>query len=116
MTPGLVYLAVYLLALLPGLPLGLALFGRRQAAGWIAGGLLGYVLTALAIWAPIRLGVPTTLWFVIAWLVVTALAWLAVRGLTAPLVALPRWTRRDTAALPAREAPRLVARSRNPTL
>ncbi len=99
MTSGLMYGAVYLLALLPGLPLGFALFGRRQAAGWIAGGLLGYALTALAIWAPIRLGVPTTFWFVVAWLVVTAIARLAVRGLTAPSVALPRWTRRDTAAL-----------------
>ena len=48
----------YLLALVPGLPVGFALFGRRQAAGWIAGGLIGYVLTAVALWIAIAAGVP----------------------------------------------------------
>jgi hypothetical protein len=37
----------------PGLPLGFALFGPNHAGGWIAGAILGYGLTALAIWVPI---------------------------------------------------------------
>ena len=47
--PGLQYLAVYLLSLIPGLPLGFAVFGSRHAVGWVAGALLGYGLTAGAI-------------------------------------------------------------------
>ena len=96
---GVLYAALYLFALAPGLPLGFTLFGRRHAAGWIAGGLFGYVLTALAIWAPIRLGVPSAPTFVIGWAVVGALAWALTRGLQGPLVVLPPWTGRDTRAL-----------------
>jgi hypothetical protein len=45
MIGGVLYAAIYLLALVPGMPLGFALFGRRHAAGWLAGALFGYVLT-----------------------------------------------------------------------
>jgi hypothetical protein len=99
MTPVFLYFAVYLLALAAGLPLGFALFGRRHAGGWIAGGLFGYILTALAIWAPIRLGVASAAAFAVAWALVAALGWILTRGTTRPLVALPPWTRRDCAAL-----------------
>ena len=34
---ALLYLLLYALVVLPGLPLGFALFGRRHPAGWIAG-------------------------------------------------------------------------------
>jgi hypothetical protein len=95
------YTIVYLLAVMPGLPLGFALFGRRHAAGWIAGGLFGYMLTALAIWAPIRAGVPSAVTFAIAWLIVAALAFVLTRDLASPLVPLPAWTPRDTRALAA---------------
>ena len=98
---GLVYAAVYLLALAPGLPLGFALFGRRHPAGWTSGALLGYALTSLALWAPIRLGVPSILTFAAAWLLVGATVWLTVRGRLRPLVGLPPWTRRDARALAA---------------
>jgi hypothetical protein len=101
MTTSLFYTGVYLLALVPGLPLGFALFGRRHAAGWVAGGLYGYVLTALAIWAPIQLGVPSALTFAVGWSVAGALAWFFARGIAVPLVALPRWSSRDTRALAA---------------
>ena len=37
---------------LPGLPIGFLLFGRRHAAGWIAGALIGYGLSALVLWVP----------------------------------------------------------------
>ena len=38
---GPIYAAIFVLATLPGLPIGLLLFGRRQPAGWIAGALIG---------------------------------------------------------------------------
>ena len=97
----LVYLAIFLLALAPGLPLGFALFGRNHAAGWVAGLLLGYVLTALAIWAPIFAGVPSIPAFVAAWVVVAVLAWMARPGTVRAIVELPRWSARDMGALAA---------------
>jgi hypothetical protein len=95
------YAMLYGCALLAGLPLGFALFGRRHAGGWIAGGTIGYVLTALAIWTPIRAGIPSALAFAIAWLIAALVAWSLTRGLPGPLIALPSWTRRDTHALAA---------------
>jgi hypothetical protein len=101
MIAGAIYAGVYGAALLPGLPLGFALFGRRHAGGWIAGALFGYILTALAIWAPIRLGVPSAAAFVTGWAIVAGLAWLLTRGTEQPIVPLPAWTARDTLALSA---------------
>ena len=100
MVGGLLYLIVYLLATLPGWPVGFALFGRRHAAGWIAGALIGYAITALAIWFVIKIGLANALGFSAGWLVVTAViwGWLGRRTLP-PLVALPVWTQRDTLAL-----------------
>jgi hypothetical protein len=97
----LLYAVVYILACLPGLPLGFALFGRRQAAGWVAGALFGYMLTALAIWAAISAGVPSLLAFAIAWLVLTIAAWLTAPGGVRPQVELPHWSSSDTKALAA---------------
>ena len=96
-----IYFLVYLLALVPGLPLGFALFGRRQAAGWIAGALFGYMLTSLAIWAAVFARMPSPLVMAGAWLLATVLAWMAAPGVVRPLVELPHWARRDTAALAA---------------
>ena len=48
---ALAYIALYVLATVPGWPLGRALFGRHHPAGWITGALLGYGLTCLAFWA-----------------------------------------------------------------
>ena len=47
---GGIYVLLFVLATVPGLPFGFALFGRDHAAGWIAGTLLGYALTALTCW------------------------------------------------------------------
>src|SRR5439155_64953 len=97
---GLLYFVRFAAALLPGRPLGFALFGSRHAGGWIAGALIGYFLTSLAIWVCIAARVPSALAFVVAWVVVAAAAWGAsgVRpregGVRPPL-----WTSRDTAAL-----------------
>ena len=97
---GLSYLAIYALATLPGWPVGFALFGRRHAAGWFAGALMGYALTALAIWGAIRLGYHSTGELALVWGALVAVAWL-VFALSAPTAAvlLPQWTRRDTLAL-----------------
>ncbi len=97
---GVVYLAIYLLALVPGLPLGFALFGRRQAAGWVAGALMGYILTALAIWSVIAAGTPSGVTFVAAWAALSTITWAAyLRRRREPLVTLPVWRRQDTLAL-----------------
>lgn len=96
---GWLYLLVYALAVAPGLPLGFALFGRRHAAGWIAGALLGYGLTQLVIWAVIVSGDASAMVFVIAWLLLCGLTWAVARLLgTPPLVPMDEWTRADTRA------------------
>src|SRR5690606_36321582 len=46
---GLIYLPYWLLAAVPGLPLGWRLFGRHPL-GWTAGAGLGYATTSLGIW------------------------------------------------------------------
>jgi hypothetical protein len=101
MTAVLVYAAIYLVAILPGLPLGFALFGRKQGAGWVAGAAIGYALTALAIWAPIYVGVPSLLAFAIAWLIVATVAAFARPGGVRPQIELPHWSARDSKALAA---------------
>ena len=97
----LTYFVVFLLALVPGLPLGFALFGRRHAAGWIAGALFGYLLTSLAIWAAVFARLPSPLVFAGAWVAVCVIAWLFSPGVVRALVELPHWSSRDTAALAA---------------
>jgi hypothetical protein len=92
------YVAVYTLAMVPGLPLGFALFGRQHAAGWIAGAILGYALTAFAIWVPIALHVPSALTFVVAWIAVSAVTWSACRRLV-PAATSSLWTASGSTAL-----------------
>ena len=99
MMAGLLYAALYALALVPGLPAGFALFGRRHAAGWIVGAGLGYFFTAVALWLAIALGVPSAPAFIAAWGAVGALSWALTRRLRRPLISVPAWTLRDTRAL-----------------
>ena len=94
-----IYLAVYALAMVPGLPLGFALFGRSHAAGWIAGAILGYALTAVTLWIPIAAHVPSALTFVAAWAGVSALTWFACRRIAGPTVQLSPWTPAGSTAL-----------------
>ena len=88
---GYLYVLLYAAAVSAGLPIGFALFGRRHPGGWIAGSLIGYALTAFALWAPIAARVPATWAFVAAWIVLSAIVWLLAsrRG---PFFVLPPWT------------------------
>ena len=106
---ALVYVALYVLATAPGWPLGLALFGRRHPAGWIAGALLGYGITCLAFWAVIASGKTSAIAFIAAWAVTGAAVWrlaglpvplapLRTAGDT-PLIDLPLWSTREARAL-----------------
>jgi len=97
------YLFLFALVTIPGLPLGFLLFGRRHAAGWVAGMLLGYGITALGIWVVRFWAHPSLPAFVVAWGGLSAVTWLTVlrgtRGLDNPLVDLPPWGAADTSAL-----------------
>ena len=112
MAAGLVsiaYVALFAFAIAPGLPLGFALFGRRHAAGWISGALIGYGLTQLALWLVIVSGLASslavsglasTLTFIVAWLLLLAVTTLLARGFSGgPFVFLPEWRAADTRAL-----------------
>ncbi len=96
---GWLYLLCYSVAVIPGLPLGFALFGPTHAGGWIAGVSIGYALTALALWAAIAAQVPSTAVFLLAWVLTTALTWFLAPRPATPLVPLPPWTRSASAAL-----------------
>jgi hypothetical protein len=103
---GPLYLLVYAVAVLPGLPIGFRLFGARHPGGWIAGILCGYALTAIALWAPIAIGRPSRLAFIAAWLIVGVLTWTLSRwpfdraqSRRNPAIALPSWDARDFVGL-----------------
>jgi hypothetical protein len=96
---GLLYAVIYGAGVLPGVPAGLALFGRRHAAGWIAGALFGYVLLALTVWAATSLGARSASAPVLVWAVVLAIMWVVFSGVREPFVKLPPWRRQDTAGL-----------------
>lgn len=92
------YSFLYAAALVPGLPAGWRLFGRGHPAGWVAGGLIGYALTALAVWLSIRAGFPSSATFAAVWASVCAITWAALRNRSAALVPLQPWRRADTVA------------------
>jgi hypothetical protein len=95
---GLAYAGLYAVALLPGLPVGRLLFGRNPA-GTLAGTVIGYGVTALAIWVPVAAHAASAITIGASWTAVTVLIWLGVPRPAAPIVALPAWTPRTTAAL-----------------
>ena len=96
--PGTGYLVLYTLLLVPGLPFGFLLFGRRHAAGWIAGALIGYGLSAVALWTPADMGLTARAWIPVAWTVLVTLT-LPLLRTGRVLVQLPAWQRGDTIAL-----------------
>ena len=92
--PGaLLFPLVYAALVLPGLPLGFALFGRRHPAGWMAGAILGYALAVLGIWAAAAIGMPGGRGFTgtIALITIATFgaSWRYRRN---PLITLPPWT------------------------
>ena len=97
---GLITLALYSAGVMVGLPFGFLLFGRGGAA-WAAGALIGYGLLSLAFWVPIAIGWVRPGAFFYCWLMLL-LAGGTMRsickGIT-PLIPLPDWTKRDSAAL-----------------
>ena len=97
--PGLAYAAVFVLATVPGWPIGRALFGPTSPARWIAGGLIGYGLTTVALWVPLALHQAWWLPFVLAWAAACALALALFPARTDPLTPLPAWTSATTRAL-----------------
>lgn len=92
------YIALFAAVCAPGLPLGFALFGRTHAAGWVCGALIGYGLTAVAVRLPLYAGLDGIAPAFLMWGALTILMFALIRR-THPLVALPVWSRRDTAAL-----------------
>jgi len=95
------YLLIYLVAVTVGLPIGFALFGRRHGGGWIAGAVIGYALTAVALWLPIAIRAPSAPAFVIAWIALSAVTWGLTPRPAEPFVQLPRWTSKTSVALVA---------------
>jgi hypothetical protein len=93
---GLLYLAIFLVAVQPGLPLGFALFGREQPAGWIAGIGIGYALAVISVWAATRLHATSGVGFLVAIAASTLISWVASTQIHSPAVRLPQWTRRAT--------------------
>ena len=92
--PGaLLFPLVYAALVLPGLPLGFALFDRRHPAGWMAGAILGYALAVLGIWAAAAIGMPGGRGFTgtIALITIATFgaSWRYRRN---PLITLPPWT------------------------
>ena len=97
---GLLYLPFYALATLPGLPAGFVIFGRRHAAGWIGGALIGYGLTQLALWIAIAAGSASGAIAILAWVAVCVTAYLLARiAGPGPAIEMPEWTAGDTRAL-----------------
>jgi hypothetical protein len=97
---ALLYTVPFAAAVAPGIPLGIALFGRRHPAAWIGGALIGYGLTQLAFWAVIVAGATSPLAFVAVWVFVLA-AGFGVSRLMASAPAIPSrpWTGSDIRAL-----------------
>ena len=95
---GWAYVLIYVLSCVPGLPLGFALFGRHHPAGWIAGALAGYAVTALALWVPVQLRMPVASAFALTWMTAAILVYLFTRRVR-PVTTLPAWSRRDSLGL-----------------
>lgn len=106
---ALAYLPLYVLATVPGWPLGRALFGRHPA-GWVPGALLGYALTCIAFWAVLAMRIPSAVTFLLAWALMSGGSWMLTRRLAGlqswvteigrvPYVTLPPWSVPDARAL-----------------
>lgn len=98
---GALYAFVFVLATAPGWPIGRRVFGAGHPAALIAGAILGYGLTAFALWVPIATGAAWWLPFLLAWATMTAVTWTMCRSPELPTVPLPAWRRDATLSLGA---------------
>jgi hypothetical protein len=96
---GLLYGGLYAIAVAPGLSFGCALFGRQHPAGWLAGAVIGYGTTQLALWAPLALGHTSLMALGASWALVAAALVAVALVLPSPLVPMPPWRRPDSVAL-----------------
>ena len=97
---GVLYTVLFAGAIVPGIPIGIALFGRRHPAAWICGALLGYGLTQMALWAVIAARAASTPAFVLAWGALTISTWTLCRGrANQPAIEAPPWSSHDLRAL-----------------
>lgn len=92
------YSLILAAAAVPGLPVGWRLFGRAHPAGWVAGILIGYAVTAVALWAAITVGVPSAGGFVTGWAVASLITWVALGTRGEPAFPFEPWERKDTVA------------------
>ena len=99
MIGGLLYVLLFAAWCTLGLPLGFALFGRRHAAGWITGALLGYGLVAILHWGIVQLGLVGGPTYAVVFGTASLVIWRSFRHNPPPWIVLPVWTRRDTLAL-----------------
>lgn len=99
----LLYVLLFGVMCVPGLPIGLALFGRRHVAGWISGCLLGYAVIAVVLWALVqaRIASGAAFWIVLGLANAAGVATMRARWHAAPWILLPVWRTRDTTALVA---------------
>jgi hypothetical protein len=97
---ALLYAFIFTAATVPGIPIGIAVFGSRHPAAWVGGALVGYGLTQLTLWAVIASGLASPWSFVVAWGVVSGVSvGLASRRRTASQLSVPEWSSRDVTAL-----------------
>jgi hypothetical protein len=96
---GLVYVAVYALAVAPGIVLGRALVNRRHPAGLLIGAAIGYGVVQLALWIPVALGLASKPAFLLAWLLLAATLLLIARRIHSPVLPLSDPTPGDVRAL-----------------
>jgi hypothetical protein len=96
---ALAYIPLYVLATLPGWPLGRMLFGRHPVS-WAFGALAGYGLTCIAFWTVIAAGIPSAITFAVAWALLCGAVWMLFgRREPTALIELPPWSPHDARTL-----------------
>ena len=69
------YAIFYAVVVIPDIPLGIALFGRRHPAAWIGGALIGYGLAQILVWLVIESRFQSAWAFAASWFVLLGVSW-----------------------------------------
>ena len=97
---GIAYVLIFAAAAAPGVPIGIMLFGRRHSAAWVTGGLVGYGLTQLVLWAVIAAKLASIPAFAVGWLLTLLVVYGASRRVRkVPAIPRPDETAADLRAL-----------------